>query len=95
MKEQEIKKILSNIVNSYISGSFDSIKAIQKLMDSIEPEEIYNSDNLMITDCYFAIKHLGEIGYETSHLEIEYFKECLEGLRQYSLEEKNNYILKK
>ncbi len=50
---------------------------------------------MIITDCYFALKHLKETGYETSNVEIRYFMDCFSGEREYDLEEKNKIILKK
>lgn len=93
MSEKQIENILSDIVNKYISKQINSDEVQNHLMKNINPDEIYDiEDNKKITDCYFALKHLKETGYETMNAEIRYFSECFSGKREYSLEEKNVII---
>ena len=94
MNNQEIKLVLSRIVYEYVNHNLDKKSAVEELIIKLNPEEIYEiEDDNEIVDCYFAIKHLCEDGYETTFAEMKYFDECFNGKRKYSADEKNNFIL--
>ncbi|HOA81087.1 MAG TPA: hypothetical protein PKK61_08520 [Defluviitaleaceae bacterium] len=94
MTKNEIIKILSDIINNFLESKIDTDEVIEQLITRINPLDIYElDDELLITDCYFAIKHLVEEGYETTIRELEYFKECFEGQRLYNINDKNEFIL--
>ncbi|ACL76493.1 hypothetical protein [Ruminiclostridium cellulolyticum] len=94
MTKQEISQILEGLVNDFIDEKIGKGEVVDKLITSINPLEIYNLENeLLITDCYFAIKHLGEDGYETTIKELVYFRECFMGIKKYDTEQKNQFIL--
>lgn len=95
ISNNEIIEILSEIIKSYINKNLDEHQTVMQLVMKLNPEEIYNiTDEPKITDCYFAIKHLEEEKFETTKSELRYFLECFSGLRQYNLNEKNQYIEK-
>ena len=93
MTNQSIKRIMGEIIQSFLKEEIDSKYAVEQLIDRLDPEEIYENDEEMIGDCYFAIKHLRETGFETPIAEIKYFDGCLKGNWEYHPEEKNKYIL--
>jgi len=78
--KSDIEKVLSDIVNNFLEKKIDADETIEQLITRIDPLEVYKLDNeLLITDCYFAIKHLTENGYETTIRELQYFRECFAG----------------
>jgi hypothetical protein len=92
--KSDIEKVLSDIVNNFLEKKIDADETIEQLITRIDPLEVYKLDNeLLITDCYFAIKHLTENGYETTIRELQYFRECFAGQRLYDINEKNKFIL--
>lgn len=94
MSLDEIKAVLYELVDSYVDKKIDRSEVVDQLNTRLNPEEIYDLDNeFMLTDCYFAIKHLTENNYETTLKELQYFRECFKGSRYYDLNEKNEYIL--
>jgi hypothetical protein len=96
MTLDEIKTVLNEVIDSFLEKKIDKDEVVRQLNIRLNPEEIYNLDNeFMVTDCYFAIKHLTEDGYETTLKELQYFRECFLGRRLYDLNEKNEYILGK
>jgi hypothetical protein len=93
MNNNEILKVLNEIIEDYLIGKYDRSKAVDKLITSIKPEEIYDlGTNPLITDCYFAIKHLTEKGFETTTDELVYLRDCIKGIREYNLDVKNRFI---
>jgi hypothetical protein len=94
MNNNEIITTLNEIIENYLIGRYDRLKAVDRLIATINPEEIYNLEsNPLITDCYFAIKHLTEKGFETTNSELVYLRDCIKGIREYNLDEKNRFIL--
>lgn len=89
MEKYEIIEILKNINEKYLLGNKYKNEVEKELIDNIDCEEIYIIDDLLITDCYFALKHLVEEVNETSIVELKYFQECFNDLRKYNLDEKN------
>lgn len=58
------------------------------LIHNIECEYIYEIDDFLLSDIFFTLKHYAIQEEGITHVEIDYFNECLMGKRQYSLEEK-------
>jgi len=81
--------IMNNIIDDYLNGKYSREEAVDKLFFSVDLDVIYCPDSeFMVTDCYYTIKHLTEIGYETTDFELAYFRDCINGVREYDLEEK-------
>lgn len=95
MNKNEIISNLNEIIENYLSGRYDKAKAVERLIMTIKPEEIYDLESSpLITDCYFAIKHLTEKGFETTDTELNYLRDCINGIREYNLDGKNEFILR-
>ncbi len=88
--EHELLEILSSIVCDILSGEIKEEKVKKRVRDELESKNIWEADDLLITDCYYALKHITE---ETiSRKEWIYFQECFDGRRIYNLKEKTKYI---
>lgn len=68
----------------------ETIKA--RVREELDSKQIWDVENLLITDCDYALKHIKE--ENISPRGWEYFYECLNGTRHYELEEKEGYILR-
>ena len=79
---------MKSIIDSYLDGKYSREQAVDALIYSIDPNIMHCSLELMVTDCYYTIKHLTETGYETTDFEMAYFRDCIDGTRIYNLDEK-------
>jgi hypothetical protein len=80
---------MKNIIEEYLSGVYDRSAAVDRLIRLVNVDLLHNSDmEFMVTDCYYTIKHLTEAGYESTDFELSYFRDCINGVREYNLEEK-------
>ncbi|RJE47952.1 MULTISPECIES: hypothetical protein [unclassified Dehalobacter] len=95
MSRDEIIHIFVDLLKKYIFEGVDRYEIADELIKKVDINAIFSSDDFIISDCFYAIKHLTEDKYETSINELKYFLECFEGLREYNLEEKNNIINQK
>ena len=86
MFEAVLKEIVSRIVSKTISKT----EIREKVQNELETKDIWESDNFLITDCYYALKHIDE--EEISIYEWKYFLECFKGHRKYDLKEKIKFI---
>ncbi len=87
---------MNDIARKYLAMEIDEEKMQFRLIEELDLEEIYEiEDDMIITDCFFALKHLNETEVETSNTGIEHFVECFSGIREYNLEEKNRMLLQK
>jgi hypothetical protein len=75
LSEIKNKEVLKEMINEY-------------LVNLIDCEYIYESDDSLLSDVYFTLKHyaIGEEGITSE--EIEYFLECLNGKKIHSFEDK-------
>lgn len=91
--EYEFLEILHHIVCKILNPETNPEEIQILVRDKLESKCIWDTDNLLITDCYYALKHM----YKEEILLTEwvYFRECFEGERNYDLHEKMNYILEK
>lgn len=84
MYHNEMKKVIEKVVK----GNIDKYVLMDYLMDSFDCEKIYDSDEELITDAFFTLKHYAVGEEEVSKDEWLYFLECLEGRREYNIEDK-------
>lgn len=84
MYHNEMKKVIEKVVK----GNIDKYVLMDYLMDSFDCEKIYDSDEELITDAFFTLKHYASGEEEVSKDEWLYFLECLEGRREYNIEDK-------
>ena len=95
MKDKKILIEMKNIIEDYLDNKCDSVETVDKLIHVINLDVIYApGTDMMTTDCYYAIKHLTETGYETTKVELAYFRDCINGMRIYDVDEKNELIRK-
>ena len=83
MRDDEFIAALKNIVERILSENI-SISEIISLLHKLETHNIWDSNNLMVTDCYFAIRHIRE--EHISKREWQYFLECFNHQRSFDIE---------
>lgn len=83
MYHNEIKKIIEGVVK----GDIDKCVLMEYLED-FDCEKIYDSDEELITDAFFTLKHYASGEEDISKDEWLYFLECLAGKREYNMETK-------
>ena len=90
MYHNEIKRIIEKI----LKGEVDKYVLMEYLINNFDCEKIYDSDEELVTDAYFTLKHYASGEEEVSKDEWMYFLECLAGRSKYSIEEKMNITTK-
>ena len=61
---------------------------MEYLIDMFDCEKIYDSDDEMVTDAFFTLKHYASGEEDISKEEWLYFWDCLSGKCEYSVKEK-------
>ena len=84
MYYKELIKIIEKVLNEEI----DKENLEECLIDSLDCEKIYESDDKLLTDAFFSLKHYASGEEEFSKNEWLYFKACLQGERKYNVDEK-------
>lgn len=82
-------EIINMILNQ--EKSFEQLNSI--FLNNVNCEEIYDMDDNLISDVYFALKHHLSGEENIDDREFQYFKECLKNERIYNLEEKLSIII--
>lgn len=77
-----------DIIEKILSQEKSKEEILEYIIANFNCEAIYNSDDVLITDVYFSLKHYAGGEEEISKREWLYFLECLKGKRKYSLEDK-------
>ena len=86
MSENELKKALQGIIEKFLNKQLTKEQVAENLVKSVDCEEVYGINNLLISDSYFALSHILE--EHISDVELKYLLNCLNGQCEYSLEEK-------
>jgi len=77
--QEEFKDIIRAVLNDGLCGS----KLSDTVIQSIKPAEIYESDDRLVTDLYFAIMHFAGGEEHISSAEWLYYLQCMEGKRKH------------
>ena len=85
MRDIEFITALKEIVKRILLGDISRAEIVS-LIHQLEAHDIWDSDNLMITDCYYTIKHMWE--EHISKTEWKYFLDCFSNQRSFNIEEK-------
>ena len=80
---------MEKIIEKVVKGDIDKNVLMEYLIDDFDCEKIYDSDEELITDAFFTLKHYASGEEEVSKDEWMYFLECLAGEREYNIETKN------
>ena len=90
MYHNEIKRIIEKI----LKGEVDKYVLMEYLTNNFDCEKIYDSDEELVTDAYFTLKHYASGEEDVAENEWMNFLECLAGRSKYSIEEKMNITTK-
>lgn len=91
--DKKFAEILIRIIHDILSNRASHESVRLQIQNELESRNIWDSDCFMITDCYYTLKHMDE--EEVTAAELEYFEECLSQKREYSLNEKSEYVKNK
>ncbi len=80
----EFNQLLQKIKNCKISKE----EVRNYLVNYIDCEYIYNTDDTLLSDIFFTLKHFSMGEEDITNEEIRYFLECLNGERTHSFDEK-------
>lgn len=79
---------LKIIIEKIVKGDMGKDTLIEYLINNFDCEKIYASNDIMVTDAFFVLKHYAS-GEEDIFLEEWlYFLDCLEGRCKYNMERK-------
>lgn len=90
--ERGIICVLKDIITKILSGNISKKWMQEQIYKELETKNIWEAEDFMITDCYYALKHIDE--ENISIKEWEYFLDCFNGIRKYDVKDKMKYILK-
>ena len=85
---------MEKIIEKVVKGDIDKNVLMEYLIDDFDCEKIYDSDEELITDAFFTLKHYASGEEEVSKDEWMYFLECLAGKREYNMEAKMSIATK-
>lgn len=89
-EEREIKLVLKSIISQILSATIEYEELQKRAIKELDTKNVWESNCMLTTDCYFAIKHCAE--EEITIAEWRYLLDCLNGVRQYRIEDKVAYI---
>ena len=81
---EELKQIICSVIQQGLRGH----ALMAALTAKVNPSEIYESDDMLVTDAYFSLLHYATGEETVTDAEWKYFLGCLNGDRDYSLDEK-------
>jgi hypothetical protein len=81
---EELKEIIRSVTEQGLSGQ--ALMAV--LAAIVNPTKIYASDDMLVTDSYFSLLHYSTGEEQITGAEWNYFLDCLNGDRDYSLDER-------
>ncbi|SFU74666.1 hypothetical protein [Butyrivibrio sp. M55] len=83
---------LVQLIEKVLNGDFEKKVLEQYMEETFDFEKIYDSDDELLTDVFFTLKHYLSGEEEVNKKEWLYLKKCLLGRCGYSMEEKMRVI---
>lgn len=90
MYHEELKEIIELV----LKGNVERYVLMEYILNNFDCEKIYDSNDKVVTDVFFTLKHYASGEEEISNKEWSYFLDCLEGKCEYNIEEKMRIIAK-
>lgn len=90
-----ILEIMKDLIIKYFDKELNRDEIANKLVRSIDIAELDEYNDELLNDCFFALYHMNEDGFETTELEIQYLNECFNEIRTFSRAERDEYIKKR
>jgi len=84
--------VMKNIIMDYLDKKISNEEAAARLISIDSDKAISISSLRLVTDCYYAIKHLTETEFKTTDFELTYLIDCINGVREYDYVEKKKLI---
>lgn len=81
---EEFKSLIGAVLHQGLRGE----ALADALAKSVDCTKIYESEDRLATDVYFSLLHYAAGEEEIPPTEWEYFLDCLNGAREYNLEDK-------
>ena len=81
---QKLAQIIHDVLYKGLSGS----ELENTLIESFRPEDIYESEDLLLTDAYLSLMHYASGEEHIPKAEWNYLSECLTGEREHNLDDK-------
>lgn len=96
-KAEEIKVnddygVMKHLLNLIAKKEITSEEVDDILLNNVDCVDIYSSDDTLLTDLYFTIKHFALGEEEITEEEIVYFKQCIDGNIIHSFKGKDEFI---
>lgn len=85
--------MMSNLISKYLNKEIGKPEAIELLINGFVLEEVLTSNDELLMDSYFAIKHLTEVGFETTNAELLYLLNCFTGKISFSHDDKERFMI--
>ena len=76
------------IIRKILEEDFEKNLLIEHLKAVFDCEKIYDSNDKLLTDIFFTLKHHASDEEDIRKEEWQYFLDCMSGKREYNLEEK-------
>lgn len=86
MSANKLKKALQGIIEKFLNKQLTKEQVAEKLVQSVDCEDVYGINNLLISDSYFSLSHI--IEEDINDVELKYLLNCLSGQCEYRLAEK-------
>lgn len=84
---------MKEMIAKILTGRADR-RALREELYKIDPEEIYEGDNLLHSDAYFTLAHYISGEEEIREIEWVYLLKCLNGEEEFSFDSKMSLILR-
>lgn len=84
MYHRELKELIELVLR----GDIEKNNLLERIINSFDCEKIYDSDDELLTDSFFTLKHYASNEEIINDEEWLYFLDCLDGKRKYSMKEK-------
>lgn len=86
---------LNTFIHAVVQGTMPKNELLARLVDTIDCTAVYESENQLTSDAFFALMHYATGEEHIKPIEWAYFIDCFEGRCVYNLEQKKKLLIGK
>nr|WP_320010904.1 hypothetical protein [uncultured Desulfobulbus sp.] len=88
----DVKKLFIKLIAMFLSGEMTREEIAHEVSMELPIDSYYKNNVELMENCEWALRHINEPDYWTNKNELLYYLTCLQGIQQFSADERDKLL---